>query len=234
MRTIISILIGVALACAAVFGLSKCGFSDYFAYEVKAGNPSLDEVTTAEKLKVLTVSDEIMVTRTKAKSEGKLGFLRSKIGANEAKICAIYPAIANIGFDLAKVDKNKMIQPKGDSLIIFLPAVEILNKDGKTISESEVKFPIQNGDWSNAELGELAKQANADMLQKCQTEEFFTMAADQGRRIMKTTFESLGFNKVRVEVMKQGEEIPTLAAAPMPAPASANEAAPEAAPAAAN
>jgi len=204
MKTIISnVILGciaIAAAIGAIYGMKQWGVDKMFEYKVETANPTLTDITTAEKLKVLTIAEDVMVTNTKAKSTGKLGFLRSKISNNEAKIVGIYPALVNIGFDFSKVDKDKMIEAKEDSLIVHMPAIEILNKDGKAISESEAKFPIQNGTWSSAELVELSKKANDEMLKKCQSGEYYAMATEQGQRIVKTMFESLGFDKIRVEI----------------------------------
>ena len=77
------------------------------------------------------------------------------------KILGSYISNTNIGIDFAAMKR-------GDTIFLKLPAVKVLNKDGKVIGKSS--YPICTGGWSDQELKQMEDSANAYFLEKAKSE----------------------------------------------------------------
>ena len=193
-KIIIAIIIVVVIGIAGWMIYS--GKFQFFNSKTKntVGAVSISDISPTEKLKVLTVYKEICVNQVKD-SQG----LFSSITKSKDQICAIYPARLDLGFDLSKCDTN-WIQVVNDSTFVTLPPVEVLNKDNECIDETNMRVPIEKGEWSAKEKNALRVTANKMMLEQCRQEKCYELAEEQGLVVVKQFIETLGKENVRVQI----------------------------------
>ncbi len=125
--------------------------------------------------------------------------LLSLFSNTDVRICTIYPACLDFGFDLTKCDEN-WIREEGDSIIVTLPPVEILNKDMESLDEANKRVPIESGEWTPEEKIDFRERAEAIMLRNCEKEQCYKMAEKQGQKTISKLFEAFGKKNVKVVI----------------------------------
>jgi len=192
-KYIYAVILLIVVAIAGFFTM-RGSLASLTARSVNAGQVSVRNIVKTEKLKVLTMYKEVLVNQYK-KNTGLLSLFQN----SENQICTIYPARLDFGFDLSKCDED-WIRQDGDSVIVTLPPVEVLNKNGESLDETNKRVPIENGSWTADEKEDFRERAKAIMLRSCEADGCYKMAEEQGVLVMKNLIEALGFDKVRIDI----------------------------------
>jgi len=188
---ILALTLALVIAGFIAWGKLAGGFQKLFGREEIVSEVSVKDIQLTEKMKVLTIYKEVMVNFYK-ESKGL-------IGKNQSQICTIYPARLDFGFDLSGADEE-WIKQVGDSVIVTLPPISILNKDNVSIDDASKRVVTEKGDWTIAEKSRLRDWAAATMLRSCEADSCWNMAAEQGIIVVKNLVESFGLQNVRVSI----------------------------------
>ena len=124
------------------------------------------------------------------------GFLFSQ---NEYQIHSIYPGRIDIGFDLTKCEEDWIVTD-GDTVIVSLPPVEILNKDAWYIDETKKQTPIEDGTWTTADYNTMAQRANALIKRTCELEDCYKQAETQGFKVVTNLLRSFGYKNLKINI----------------------------------
>ena len=162
--------------------------------EYSIGPVTMLDIAKTEKLKVLTIHKEVLAHQHRLSS----GLLNNK----EERIYIIYPATLHFGFDLSRCDSNS-IRTHGDTALVVLPPVQILNKEGHSVDEASKRTAIEEGEWSAVEMTTLRNRAEALMLRQCEYDECYAKAEKAGVSAVRAMMASLGFSHIEVKVRKR-------------------------------
>lgn len=173
----------------AFFFLVKKATAPKEMMEYGLGPVTIRDIAKTEQLKVLSAHKEVLASMHRVKS----GLLKD----TEEKIYVIYPATLHFGFDLNECDTNS-IRSHGDTVVVKLPPVRILNKDGKSVDEAAKRTAIEEGAWSAQEMIELRQRAEAMMRRQCEYDSCYARAEVTGRSMVATMLRSLGYRHVEV------------------------------------
>ncbi len=121
----------------------------------KLENLQIGELKLLMQMVPLNVHDDFKIQKVKEHWYG------------DDKIIGSYISNTNIGIDFADTIENWAMK-RGDTLFLKLPAVKVLNKDGKVIEKSN--YPICSGGWTDQELKQMEDSANTYFLDKAKTE----------------------------------------------------------------
>ena len=202
MKTIIKFILPAVIVLALVYYFFSGSIFGFGGRKTTVGDITVSDISKTEKLKVLTVFKEILVEQTKEKP-GTL------FGKNEYKIATVFPARLDFGFDLSKCDED-WIKESGDSVIVNLPPIEILNKDGRSIDEAQKRVPIESGEWTNAEKEDFSVRAEALMRRNCIRDGYYKMAEEMGAKsIMGLIGALIDNDSVAVQIHIQAGNYPT-------------------------
>ena len=190
--TVATILIVLAMVIIIVAVMLPSGGGVNYS----VGPLSIRSLAKTEQLKVLSVHKEILASqRRKTKSLFK---------DKEEKIYVIYPATLHFGFDLAKADSNSIIRD-GDSVIVVLPPVTILNKDGKAVDEADKRTAIEEGSWNATEMTLLRDRAEAMMLRSCEYDSCYVRAERTARLMVASMMRNMGEEHFSVTVTPRSD-----------------------------
>jgi len=132
---------------------------------------------------LLSVSDEEMIDTV------------SKGWIKDSKLARIYYGTLRFGIDL-KSAKEGWMQTKGDTVVVTLPKVKLLDRD--FIDEARTKSFYESGRWTNQDRQTLYSRAHQQMLAHCYTEKNLQEAEENAVRQMKKILAGMGFDKVEV------------------------------------
>lgn len=195
------ILLPIIILVIVLVGIGICYYSGiipkFGGRSTVVGQVTVRDITKTEKLKVLTMYKEVRVYQRKTNSS-----LLSLFTNTDVQICAVYPARLDFGFDLSKCDAD-WIQEDGDTIIVTLPPVEILNKDQESIDETNMRVPIESGNWSSEEMEDFRNRAEAIMLRSCERDNCYELAEQQAEMVVARLFEALGAHHVKVEIQER-------------------------------
>ena len=179
------------LVVLAFFMLMKRASAPKEPMEFTVGPVTVKDIAKTEKLKVLSVHKEVLASMHRVKN----GLLKD----SEEKIYVIYPATLHFGFDLNECDTTS-IRMRGDTVLVKLPPVTILNKEGKSVDEAAKRTAIEEGSWSPQEMIALRAQAEALMRRSCEYDSCYAKAESSGKTMVRTMLLSLGYSNVEVSV----------------------------------
>ncbi|MBQ4222431.1 MAG: DUF4230 domain-containing protein [Prevotella sp.] len=188
--SIVTILVLAAIAAFIFFMTFRTGDIDHKVWPV-----TINQLSKTEKLKIITFHKEILV--------GEHRISKGLFSNNEDKIYVVYPATLNIGFDLSKCDENTFRRVGEDTVVVTLPPVEVLNKDGMLIDEAGKHTAIEKGIWGDDVVSNLGKRAQAIMLRSCEYDSCYKKAEQLGAMMVRTMVGNLGFSNVVVNVKKR-------------------------------
>jgi len=94
------------------------------------------------------------------------------------ELTRIYTGKLRLGIDMKEM-KDDAIKRQGDSLVITLPEVKLL--DEKFIDEAATKSFYESGSWDGADYELLYKKAQRQMKEHCLTEENLNIARENGK-----------------------------------------------------
>lgn len=136
----------------------------------------------------LAVEDEELVDTTKK------GFLR------DDKLVRIYYGRLSFGINMHKADP-KWVKQKGDSIILTLPKIELLDND--FIDETCTRAFIESGSWTDADREQLYQQAYRRMQKRCVTPLNLSIAEQNATEQLGKMLKALGVERYAVEIGKR-------------------------------
>lgn len=188
--SLVTILVLAAIAVFLFFMTIRKGDIDHKVWPV-----TINQLSKTEKLKIITFHKEILV--------GEHRISKGLFSSNEDKIYVVYPATLNIGFDLSKCDESTFRRIGEDTVVVTLPPVEVLNKDGMVIDEAGKHTAIEKGVWGDDVMSNLGKRAQAIMMRSCEYDSCYKKAEQLGAIMVKTMIGNLGFSNVVVNVKQR-------------------------------
>lgn len=188
--TKLNILIwGVAVAAAAALLLAFCHTAKQATVRVEVDNkidvtPTI--ITSMKEIgewEFLSVNDEELIDTVRR------GFLRDE------KLVRIYYGKLSLGINMHDVSP-RWVTEDGDSVILTLPDIELLDKD--FIDETRTKAFIETGNWTDADRDSLYQRAYAKMKRRCLTKSNIEAARENATEQFGKMLKTLGVEKFRI------------------------------------
>jgi hypothetical protein len=110
-------------------------------------------------------------------------------------LARIYYGTVRLGINLHQVEPG-WIESKGDSLVVTLPAVGLLDRD--FIDEARTKSFFESGQWSHQDRDALYRKAYRQMLEHSLTKENINSARENGKEQFRRMMKAIGFDRVHV------------------------------------
>ena len=132
----------------------------------------------------LSISDEEMVET-----------IRRGIFSND-HLVRIYYGTLRLGINLKQVETGWIV-PKGDTIEITLPQIELLDRD--FIDEARTRSFYERGSWTAHDREALFRRAYQRMLQRGLTPQNIQTAAENGRAQVSQMMKSMGFKQVHIQ-----------------------------------
>lgn len=107
----------------------------------------------------------------------------------------IYYGTARLGVNMHQVEPG-WISTEGDTLLVTLPAVGLLDRD--FIDEGRTKSFFESGRWSHQDRDALYRKAYRQMLEHSLTKENLNSARENGKEQFRRMMKAIGFDRVRV------------------------------------
>ncbi|MCR4808525.1 MAG: DUF4230 domain-containing protein [Prevotella sp.] len=167
-------------------------YHDLFDTRTEVGHVMLSELAKTEKLTVLSMYKEVVVSQYK--EESSLLF-----GTKVHQIHSVFPGRIDVGFDLTQVSDDWLLM-REDTAYVKLPAVQILNQGDWYLDEAAHQTPIEEGEWTNEDYVRMSHRANALLKRNCELDNCYTMAEENGRRVVRNLLQAIGIKYVNVEV----------------------------------
>lgn len=114
---------------------------------------------------------------------------------SDDRLVRIYYGTLRIGVDMQKLSDNAFT-PQGDSIIVRLPAVQLL--DESFIDEARTKSFFESGRWAPADREDLMHRAARQMRERCLTYDNMRLAEGNAVAQIRQMMRQLGYDKVRV------------------------------------
>lgn len=131
----------------------------------------------------LLVTDEELVDTTRK------GFLR------DDKLVRIYYGKLSLGINMHKAEPH-WARMQGDSVIITLPGIELLDKD--FIDETRTRAFIETGSWTDADRELMYHRAYRMMIRRCMTAANIKSARDNATEQFSKMMRALGVEKYEI------------------------------------
>lgn len=119
---------------------------------------------------------------------------------SDDRLVRIYYGTLRIGVDMQKLSDNAFT-PQGDSIIVRLPAVQLL--DESFIDEARTKSFFESGRWAPADREDLMHRAARQMRERCLTYDNMRLAKDNAVAQIRQMMRQLGYDKVRVDFFEE-------------------------------
>lgn len=107
----------------------------------------------------------------------------------------IYYGTARLGVNMHQVEPG-WISTEGDTLLVTLPAVGLLDRD--FIDEGRTKSFFESGQWSHQDRDALYRKAYRQMLEHSLTKENLNSARENGKEQFRRMMKAIGFDRVHV------------------------------------
>ncbi len=184
---VLALLIIVVLGCIAyfVYGVKSSNVSIAVDEKIENTPISVERMRQIGQWEFLCVSDEEVIDTT-----------RSRLLHKDDELARVYTGKLRLGVDMREM-KDDAIKLVGDSIIITLPEVKLL--DEKFIDEAATKLLYESGKWSYADNELLYKMAQRKMKENCVTKENLATARENGKTQVRKMFDALGKKTVIVE-----------------------------------
>lgn len=154
----------------------------------------------------LSADDRIDVTPTQIQSIREIGQWEFLAISNEeivdtvrhgffgdAQLARIYYGTLRLGIDLHEAE-DRFIQTKGDSVIVQLPPVKLL--DHSFIDEARTKSFFEKGDWTAKDRDDMYHRAYQAMINRCMTARNIATAERNAAQQFYKLMKSMGFDNV--------------------------------------
>lgn len=112
---------------------------------------------------------------------------------SDDELMRIYYGTVRLGIDLHQA-KPRWIRPQGDSLLVELPPIILL--DSNLIDETRTRSFFESGKWSHEAREQLYQKAYDKMLARCMTKENIRIAQENAKVQFTQLLRSMGFEKV--------------------------------------
>jgi len=112
---------------------------------------------------------------------------------SDDELMRIYYGTVRLGIDLHQA-KPRWIRPQGDSLLVELPPIILL--DSNFIDETRTRSFFESGKWSHEAREQLYQKAYDKMLARCMTKENIRIAQENAKVQFTQLLRSMGFEKV--------------------------------------
>lgn len=117
-------------------------------------------------------------------------------------LARIYYGTVRLGINLHQVEPG-WIESRGDSLLVTLPAVGLLDRD--FIDEARTKSFFESGRWSHSDRDSLYRKAYRQMLSHCVTTANLRQARQNGEAQFLRMMKAMGYERVSIR-FSEGEE----------------------------
>ena len=193
-RNIIIAIILVVIALILYFtkDVVEEVYHSVFEKRIEIGHVMLSDLAKTEKMTVLSLYKEVVVSQYK-ETPGMV------FGSKRNQIHSVYPGRIDLGFDLKNCADDWLLM-REDTAYVKLPAVEILNQGGWFIDEAARQTPIEDGEWTNEDYARLSHRANALIKRNSELEDCYRMAENNGKRVVQNLLQAMGIKYVQVEV----------------------------------
>jgi len=111
-------------------------------------------------------------------------------------LARIYYGTARLGINMHQVAPGWITQGDGDTLLVTLPPVGLLERD--FIDEARTKSFFERGKWSHQDRESLYHKAYRQMISHSMTAENLKAARENGEALFVSMMKSMGFPRVRV------------------------------------
>ncbi|KGF34894.1 DUF4230 domain-containing protein [Hoylesella buccalis] len=111
----------------------------------------------------------------------------------DAELVRIYYGTLRLGIDLQDAGED-FIEPKGDSIVVMLPPVKLL--DHNFIDEARTKSFFEKGEWKAKDRDDLYRRAYQAMIDRCLTTPNIQSAERNATRQFYKLMKSMGFENV--------------------------------------
>ena len=135
------------------------------------------------KWEFLSITDEELVDTVRK------GFF------SDDELARIYYGKMSLGINMHKTSPH-WIRQKGDSIVLTLPPIELLDKD--FIDEARTKAFIESGKWSDADREAMYRLAYGKMLRRCMTESNINTAKENARLQFGKMLKAMNINKYEI------------------------------------
>ena len=115
------------------------------------------------------------------------------------ELVRIYYGTLRLGINMHQVEPG-WIKTSGDSIIVNLPQVGLLDKD--FIDEARTKSFYESGSWKAADKEALYKRAYDKMQRHCLTKENLSAAESNAEQQFRNMMKSMGFNHITINFKK--------------------------------
>lgn len=186
------IVFSVALLLAILWGVNRVtgafdGVTAVFRSNTGIGAVALSDISPTMQLRTLSLQKELLVSQYRANPWYQ----------TDEEIHVVYPGRIDIGFDLSKC-QDDWLQLRGDSTLVHMPAVEILNKNSNYTGLADVKIEV--GKWTAADMEALHRRANAQMLRSCEAEDCYRRAEELGAKALSDLLTTFGYKNITVSI----------------------------------
>ncbi len=118
-------------------------------------------------------------------------------------LARIYYGTARLGINMHQVAPGWITQGDGDTLVVTLPPVGLLERD--FIDEARTKSFFERGRWSHEDREALYHKAYRQMISHSMTAENMAAARDNGEALFLKMMKSMGFSRVRIRFSESAE-----------------------------
>ncbi len=209
-KSIIGIVIGVAISAAAAFALLKAGIIDLKGNKLGI-DATANVVTEIKKISEFTSAcfyEEIVLQEKKTSNiaDNAVGNkIASQIGKKGGlvndELVIVASGKVRAGFRLNNLDESHVVV-KGDTLNVDLPKAEIFDV---IVNPSDFDIYIEDGTWDHETVTKVEDKAIGQIKADAEKEGILDKATKSGVKKLSEMFKSFGFPVVNITV--DGQEI---------------------------
>ncbi len=118
-------------------------------------------------------------------------------------LARIYYGTARLGINMHQVAPGWITQGEGDTMVVTLPPVGLLERD--FIDEARTKSFFERGRWSHKDREALYHKAYRQMVSHSMTADNMAAARENGEALFMKMMKSMGFSRVRIRFSEAAE-----------------------------
>lgn len=209
-KSIIGIIIGVAILAAAAFALLKAGIIDLKGNKLGI-DATANVVTEMKKISEFTSAcfyEEIVLQEKKTKDIADnavgnkiAGLMGKKGGLVNDELVIVASGKVRAGFRLNNLDANH-VSIIGDTLTVDLPKAEIFDV---IVNPSGFDIYIEDGTWDHEQVTTVENKAVGQIKADAERDGILDKATKSGVKKLTEMFKTFGFPVVKVTV--EGQEV---------------------------
>ena len=177
----------LVIGLVVLYFIKKAEVKDQNEGKIRETAIDITSIKTIAEWEFLTIQTEEFIDTTIVRTLSNDQFAR------------IYRGTIRLGMDMQKARKNWIVC-KHDTAYIYLPAVEILDKE--FIDEANTRTFYESGRMTATLKNKMYSKAKRTMKARAFTKQNIKMAEDNAKQQFKTMFNALGFKVVKVEIKK--------------------------------